>query len=172
MSNNQIKYSPLVDDPDGYRWILDEDYVYYSRTFNRYKTLYKGMKSDGATFVRDLGAPETGWRKYWAKLVTWALKRYLSQWVVNKVLNKVTAGWFIHDDFCVRPYWDDGTPISNFLASTILSCILYTDGYKIESILWWWGTFLFGGVEIKKQVGWIWVPENLHFEPDVQEGVG
>jgi hypothetical protein len=156
-----IKYSPLVDDPDGYRWVLDEDYVYYSKTFNRTKTLKKGMKSDGATFVRDLGAPENGWRKYWAMLISWLLKNYLGKWVVNYVTNKTTAAWFVHDAFCVDPYWDDEYPVSNFIASTILSCILYTDGYKIESILWWWGTFLFGGKNIKNQVGWLYVKETV-----------
>ena len=158
---SEIKYSPIIDDPNEYRWILDIIYPYYSRTFNRTKTLEKGMKSDGATGVRDLGAVEKGWRKYWSMLVKWAIRKYLGPWITNRVKNKVTAGWFVHDAFCEHPYWDDGTPVSNFVASTILSCILYTDGYVIESVLWWWGTFLFGGQKIKKEVGWVFVPNEL-----------
>lgn len=151
-----IKYSKLENDPDGYRWVLNEDYEYYSETFNSTKTLKKGMKSDGATSVRDLGAPEEGWRKYWAALVSFMLKYFLGKWVTNRVTNRVTAAWYVHDAFCNDPYWDDGRPVSNFIASTILSCILYTDGYKVEAILWWFGTFFFGGKKIKKEVGWIW----------------
>ena len=136
------------------------------------------MLSDGATGVRDLGAPEKGWRKYWAIAVKWAMDRYLGEWIRNRVTNKKTDGWYLHDGFCDFPYWDAQLPIvcpscgeviqegrppepvSNFIASTILACRLYDDGYIIESFVWWWGTFLLGGKTIKEEVGWFWVPKD------------
>lgn len=156
---SQIKYSKLDDDPDGYKYILDEDYVYYSRTFNRTKTLKKGMKSDGATGVRDVGAEETGWRKLWAKFIVWFLNTQFG-YKLSLVTGKLTAAWYVHDGFCEDPYWDDGTPVSNFIASCILAAILYTDLYRVEAYLWWVGTFFFGGELIKEKVGWVFVKDD------------
>lgn len=156
---SKIKYHKLTDNPDGFRYILEEDYIYYSRTFNRTKTLKAGMLSDGATGVSDLGAKEEGWRKYWCIFIRWLFNTYFGDYIKLN-WDIVTASWWVHDAFCEDPFWDDGTPISNFIASTIFACILYVDGYRVRAIPYWWGTFLFGGQKIKQLVGWIWVKED------------
>lgn len=53
--------------------------------------------------------------------------------------------WGIHDNICRYGKWDDGTPIDNFTASTVLGDILWRDGFWFRSIYWWWATYLFGG---------------------------
>lgn len=154
-------YERLPEDhPSGKKWGTTEDISVYFRTFNRTKTLKHPFYSDGATGARDLGAEEKGWRKLWAKIIEYLLATYFGKYI-EIVHGVTTLAWLLHDGFCDDPYWDDGTPISNFLASVIISAILYQDGYKVESILWFFATFLFGGKEIKKQVGWIYVPDEL-----------
>lgn len=61
-----------------------------------------------------------------------------------------TDAWFIHDKICDTGLWDDGTPIDNWIASTVLGDVLWDDGMRIESVLWWWATWLFGGGEARK----------------------
>ncbi len=56
-----------------------------------------------------------------------------------------TDGWLIHDWICDVGLWDDGTKIDNWTASTVFGDILWRDGFKIYSVLWWIGTFAFGG---------------------------
>lgn len=53
--------------------------------------------------------------------------------------------WGWHDHICRYAVWDDGTPIDNWTASTVLADILWEDGFKIRAITWWWATYLFGG---------------------------
>jgi len=62
--------------------------------------------------------------------------------------------FFSHDGFCVHPYWDDGTPISNWGASREYRHILRRNGFGGRSIIRHYGTFLFGGQRIKKECGW------------------
>lgn len=153
MSQNEIKYSRLFGDPDGMKYILDEDYVFKSKLFNREHILKKGMKSDGATGAIDLGAIDLGG---WSWIIP-ILKRIR---IFTKYLNKKrTAAWWVHDDFCNTGQWSDGTPITNFIASTIVAVILYKDGYWLESYLWWFATFLFGGGQARKN-GLIWLKKE------------
>ncbi len=56
-----------------------------------------------------------------------------------------TDAWIVHDHICRYAVWDDGTPIDNWTASTVLADILWRDGYRVESFWWWWATYLFGG---------------------------
>ncbi len=150
--NPEIKYKDLIDDPEGYKYELLEEYVYYSRTFNRTKTIPAGRKSDGATWARDVGAKERGWRKYWAL----AVEKFIQKYLHIRGSKKRTAAFFVHDEFCLDGVWDDGTKISNFICSMIISMILYTDGYLFEAYTWFPATFLGGGGEAKKN-GWFWV---------------
>ena len=101
-------------------YVCTKEFVYYSNRYNRYITIEAGFPSDGAT-----GAKDVGWIAY---------DRY-----------KRTAAWFVHDKVCDTGKWDDGTLIDNWTASTVIGDILWADGYKIRSIIWWWMTYLFGG---------------------------
>lgn len=56
-----------------------------------------------------------------------------------------TDAWWFHDRACERGRWDDGVPIDNWTASTILADILWEDGFKVRAVRWWWATYLFGG---------------------------
>lgn len=153
----EIKYSNLLQPrSDGMKYILDEDYVYKSSLFNRTKTLKKGMMSDGATWARDLGA--LCWKK-WYKVEFWI---FIIRKILNIIMRKKTAAWFVHDDFCEDPFWDDGYPVTNIVASMIICMILHTDGYRMEAYTWFFPTFLCGGEEIKKVNGWIWIRKIKH----------
>jgi len=63
---------------------------------------------------------------------------------------KHTDSWLLHDHACRYGQWDDGTLISNFVASTILAVELFKDGYRKESFFWWWATFLKGGGQARE----------------------
>lgn len=64
--------------------------------------------------------------------------------------------FFTHDAFCVDPFWDDGTPITNWGASREYRKILRRYGHlKSRGWVRHYATFLFGGGRIKKQVGWL-----------------
>lgn len=157
----EIKYSKLPQPrSDGMKYILDEDYVVYLPLFNRSKTLKKGMMSDGATGVRDLGMGP-----WWIKLIV-ALLSKIYQWFPKGK----TDAWYLHDgfcqkdEFCTGPYFDDGFPVTNFVASTILATRLHRDKYWIESYTWWLGTLVGGGKYIKQEVGWFWIKDAILWE--------
>jgi len=73
----------------------------------------------------------------------------------NLVKDLVALASAIHDRICKYPYFDDGTPISNLLASWIYRSILLWHGVKVRSRIRFLATFLFGGKDVKKTVGWI-----------------
>ena len=56
-----------------------------------------------------------------------------------------SLGWWVHDVLCDRGAWDDGEPVSNWQASTVLSDILREEGRHFRAAYWWPMTFLFGG---------------------------
>ena len=175
----QIKYHKAPHPETGKKgYILDEDYVYYSKRYNRTKSLTKGMWSDGATGFVDLGADNV-----WSRLFAWLRNR------VHHLKGNVKTAWFfVHDAFCEDLMWDtpyDGKCfdqpnhvwkktkcnyyrchncgeeaalgeylISNWDASTVAGDILWDAFYRFWSVPVWFATFLFGGKEIKKQNGW------------------
>lgn len=61
-----------------------------------------------------------------------------------------TDAWLIHDHICRYARWDDGTPISNWQGSTVLSIELKKDGYWLESFTWKYATYLLGGGAARK----------------------
>ena len=141
-----INYTRFLADDGKFRYKLNADYIFvfciFGGTYT--KTLKAGMVSDGATWVRDLGASETGWRELWSGFMAR---------VMHTKSHVKTAGWFVHDAFCVEPSWDCGTRITNITASFVLATILLKDGYKRESVSWFLGTLFFGGKEIVAQNG-------------------
>ena len=56
-----------------------------------------------------------------------------------------SSAWWIHDALCNRGRWDDGTKISNWQCSQVLSDILKAEGRWVRSRRWKYMTFLFGG---------------------------
>ncbi len=57
----------------------------------------------------------------------------------------VSKGWWVHDDLCNEGKWQDGTKITNWIASQVLQDILAEEGRKWRSKYWFWFTFAFGG---------------------------
>ncbi len=94
---------------------------YHSPRYNKNVTVPKGYVSDGATGAIDIQS----------------------------------EAWKVHDWLCgnylgTRPkppggQWDDGTPCTNWQASTVLSDILKAEGRWIRARYWWAATWLFGG---------------------------
>ena len=139
-----IKYKRIYNDPNGMRYELLDDHTCIVPYLGYIIPLKKGMKSDGATMARDLGATETGWRKYWAKFIGGITNK------VNKLLdNGITDAWYGHDDIC-NTGMIGGRRVSNFTASLCLSLLLWKDGYRAEAFTWFLPTFIGGGGEAKK----------------------
>ncbi len=62
--------------------------------------------------------------------------------------------FFLHDEFCIDPFWDCGKPISNLGASLEYMWILKLYGFRFRSRVRLMATFLFGGGKIKRKCGW------------------
>ena len=56
-----------------------------------------------------------------------------------------SRGWWVHDILCDRGTFDDGTPCTNWQASSILSDILKDEGRWFRSRSWFVATWLLGG---------------------------
>ncbi|MGB3211200.1 MAG: hypothetical protein WBB19_10885 [Desulforhopalus sp.] len=56
-----------------------------------------------------------------------------------------SESWWFHDVVCDRGTWDDGTPVTNWQASVVLSDILHSEGRWWRSWRWLMATFFFGG---------------------------
>ncbi len=133
---SQIKYSPGIQPETGKKgYILEEDYKYHSERYDQFVDLKKGMWSDGATGFVDLGS-----QGKLSKTFAWFRNR------IHGMLGNVKSGWFfVHDELCNTGTWSDGTPVSNWVASTVAKDILRDDMWKILSFPVWGATFLFGG---------------------------
>ena len=64
------------------------------------------------------------------------------------------AAWWVHDRICVRPEFDDGTPITAWVAARILSDILAANGRWFRSFYWRWSTFAFGCHKTRENGWW------------------
>ena len=64
------------------------------------------------------------------------------------------GGWWVHDEICEYPSWDDGTPITAWEAARVLSDIQKSQGNRIRSVTWRWATFLFG-CKGSRRNGWV-----------------
>lgn len=63
-------------------------------------------------------------------------------------------GWLFHDELCVECIFEDGTPCTNWDASSVLSEIMSLEGYWFRETTWFWSTWLLGGKKIKSTNGW------------------
>ena len=73
---------------------------------------------------------------------------------------KMSIGWWVHDKMCERCTWDDGSRVTNWQASKVLSDILKAEGRSLRTRTWKWATFLFGGWELKRKNGWFRLREK------------
>jgi len=55
-----------------------------------------------------------------------------------------SEAWWVHDKLCDTGTWDDGTPITNWQASSVLADILKSEGRWFRAKYWFWATYLFG----------------------------
>lgn len=60
-----------------------------------------------------------------------------------------SEAWWVHDKLCADGEWYDGTPITNWEASQVLSDVLKSEGRWLRSKYWFWATFLFGGKNLR-----------------------
>lgn len=61
-----------------------------------------------------------------------------------------SRGWIFHDVLCRDGCFSDGTPCSNWQASTVLSDILKDEGRWFRGRTWFAATWLFGGGKARK----------------------
>lgn len=60
--------------------------------------------------------------------------------------------WWIHDKLCNTGTWEDGSPCTNWQASTVLSDILREEGHTLRAIYWWPATWFFGGGKCRERM--------------------
>ena len=63
----------------------------------------------------------------------------------TRAMDIASAGWWGHDVLCSEGKWDDGTPVTNWQASSVLADILASEGRWFRARYWWLFTWLFGG---------------------------
>ena len=61
-----------------------------------------------------------------------------------------SQAWWVHDKLCVTGTWNDGTPVTNWQASTVLSDILASEGRWFRSMTWWVFTWALGCRKARK----------------------
>lgn len=59
-------------------------------------------------------------------------------------------GWWVHDKLCDTGSWHDGSLLTNWQASMVLSDILWREGRYFRAFGWLFATFLFGGGKARK----------------------
>lgn len=64
-----------------------------------------------------------------------------------------SKSWWVHDQICDDPYFEDGKPITAWQAATILGDILKEEGRWARSIYWKYSTFAFGCIKTRNN-GW------------------
>lgn len=97
--------------------------------------------------------------KRYGKTVT-VPEDYLSDGASGPASDIWSNAWWVHDWLCgsycgagpkpVGGIWDDGTRLTNWQCSRVLSDILKSEGRWFRSRSWLWGTFLFGGNKARK----------------------
>lgn len=62
-----------------------------------------------------------------------------------------SLSWWVHDQLCAEGVWDDGTPVTNWQASCVLSDILYNEGRWFRARSWLLATYALGCKNARKQ---------------------
>jgi len=134
------------------------------KDFKRYVKSQSMYEGEGADYIRLKHRDRKGMRYEMTP------RDYVFHWLNGKTItisglfrtdgatcarDLVALAWHVHDWICKHPYFDDGTPISNLLASWIYRSILKWHGIPVIPWFRFVATFLLGGQEVKKQVGWV-----------------
>lgn len=53
--------------------------------------------------------------------------------------------WWVHDKLCDTGVWEDGTCVSNWQASRVISDILKAESRWLRAQFWFWATWINGG---------------------------
>lgn len=61
----------------------------------------------------------------------------------------ISLAWWVHDQLCNTGVWDDGTRLTNWQCSRVLSDILWFEGRYYRSVYWLFSTFALGGGEAR-----------------------
>lgn len=64
-----------------------------------------------------------------------------------------SSAWWGHDWLCKHGTFQDGTPVTAWMAANCLRDILREEGRLLRSYYWHWATFLFGCKRTRKN-GW------------------
>lgn len=111
-------------------YVLLQKINYHSDRYGKNVTVLAGTRSDGATGAIDISGP--------------ILADCAGQTV------QTSKSWWVHDELCVKGAWDDGTPCTNWQASTVLSDILKDEGRWARARYWFVMTYLFGGGKARR----------------------
>ncbi len=65
-----------------------------------------------------------------------------------------SEGWWVHDKLCDTGTFEDGTPCTNWQASTVLCDVLRSEGRWLRGLYWWPATWLFGGGKARDNGMW------------------
>jgi hypothetical protein len=81
-------------------------------------------------------------------------KRYRKRVIVEKgypsdgatgAIDILSNSWWVHDKLCDTGLWSDGTRVTNWQASWVLSDVLWAERQFLRAIYWFFPTFLLGG---------------------------
>jgi hypothetical protein len=67
-----------------------------------------------------------------------------------------SRAWWVHDELCTHGIWADGTPVTNWQASSVLADILRLESRPGRSVYWWIATWLFGCDKARRHGNWPW----------------
>ncbi len=110
------------------RYQICKSHKYYSKRYGKTVSTPALFPTDGATGAVDVDGK---------------IEAY-DTWNDSKVVY-VSLSWVIHDQLCNTGKFDDGTPCTNWQASTILSDILWSERRWFRTVYWWPMTYLLGG---------------------------
>jgi len=87
--------------------------------------------------------------------------RYMKHIMIRKgyydgatgAIDITTKAWWIHDQICNKPFWNDGTPITAWMASRVLYDVLNEEKRYVRKHTWSFFTFAFG-CDLAKENGW------------------
>lgn len=65
-----------------------------------------------------------------------------------------SESWWVHDKICDTGTWEDGTPITNWQASSVLADILRAEGEWWRAFYWKYFTFFLGCSKAKANGMW------------------
>lgn len=147
MRDEKKEYPPVSGFPAGYEWDEDED-----PTVGGNNGMLESIKK---YLTRKKYVSNREYRYYSPRYDKWVVvpKGYLSDGATG-AMDINSMAWWVHDVLCEFGVWEDGTPVTNWQASTVLSDILFDEGRYIRATTWWPATWLFGGQKARENGMW------------------